>query len=351
MKVRPSADTTLLVGGALLGVAAMYFMDPAQGGRRRRRVAAAAEGAYGHAREAVGDRLHHLSGHVKDLAHRVTEHVGALHQRAAGDTQALADEARAIAAELTHHATAHLRDKQAAAAEYGHHAGDIGHRLWESARGVGASLANLGGSVADQAHGWGDELLGRAKGWRHWASGRAADAQSQAKSWLRHEEQPTGVGATAVISTALGFCAVGAGAMYFMDPLRGRTRREQVWNQTSEMVCNTGKLMRATGKDLANRFHGIGRSVAARYGVDSRQLIDDIRSRIGNWIANPNDIQFLADADGSITITGNILRNELDSLLAHLHDVPGVSHVINRLHVREPAPERKSDNNPASASA
>ncbi|HZK82687.1 MAG TPA: hypothetical protein VFC46_16500, partial [Humisphaera sp.] len=124
MKARPSTDTALLIGGAVLGVAAMYFMDPEVGGRRRRRMAAAAGGAYDHARGAVSDRLHNLSGHVKDLAHRAADRVGAMHLP--GDAAALADEARQIAAELTDQATAHVRESQASAVEYGKQAGDVG---------------------------------------------------------------------------------------------------------------------------------------------------------------------------------------------------------------------------------
>ncbi|HWE04222.1 MAG TPA: hypothetical protein VG326_17585 [Tepidisphaeraceae bacterium] len=348
MKARPTTDTAILVGGALLGAAAMFFMDPEVGRRRRTRVAAAAEGAYGAAREAVSDRLHDLSGNVKDLAHRVSSHVGDMHHHAAHDTHALADEARAIAAELTQQATAGLRDKQSAAEGYGQHASEVGHRLWERARGLGARLTHMGESVAGQAHDVHDDLASRARNWRGWLSKRTADAHSQAQSWLGHEDPHPGVGAVAVISTAVGCCAVGAGMMYFMDPLRGRSRREEVWNKTSEAVRNAGDLMRATGTDLANRFYG-SRGGARQLKIDSRELINEIRARVGGWIAKPNDVQFLTDADGSVTVTGHVVRDELERLLTHLHDVPGVNTIINRLTLRETPAERQSGASPASA--
>ena len=70
MKARSSTDTALLIGGAVLGVAAMYFMDPEVGGRRRRPMAAAAGGAYDHARSrsAIGCTIFPATSRIWHIA-------------------------------------------------------------------------------------------------------------------------------------------------------------------------------------------------------------------------------------------------------------------------------------------
>ena len=79
-----STDTFILLGGALLGAAAMYVLDPEAGARRRQRVAAAAENACDQARNVVGETWRHVAG------------------RAGDSTAGLAAQARDIAADLAH---------------------------------------------------------------------------------------------------------------------------------------------------------------------------------------------------------------------------------------------------------
>ena len=134
------------------------------------------------------DRLHNLSGHVEDLAHCAADRVGAMHLP--GDATALADEARQIAAELTDQATAHVRESQASAVEYGKQAGDV-----ESTINAPAAFSPVRPPRRisfRSAHDVRDDLSGRQK-LAQWASNRQADAQSRAQSWLGHEERHAGI--------------------------------------------------------------------------------------------------------------------------------------------------------------
>ena len=49
----------------------------------------------------------------------------------------------------------------------------------------------------------------------------------------------------------------------------------------------------------------------------------------------------MADADGTVTVTGSAVREDVDALLTLLHRIPGVEHVINRLTINESAAESR----------
>jgi len=69
--------------------------------------------------------------------------------------------------------------------------------------------------------------------------------------------------------------------------------------------------------------------------IDSDTLVQRIRAEMGHLSPNFNLIQAMADADGTVTLTGKIARYETDGLLTLLHDIPGVTHVINRMDIME----------------
>ena len=170
---------------------------------------------------------------------------------------------------------------------------------------------------------------------------RIGEVRRRVGSWIGQEE-PRGFGTGAVVSSTVGCLAAGAGLMYFFDPQRGRTRRTWVIDKTSHCVRRTGNTVRATARDWAHRVRGmahetglIGPEHAAQDRVDSEQLIQRIRSEMGHFSDQPGNVQFMADATGAVMVTGNIARDELDRLLMLLHRIPGVAHVINRLHVSD----------------
>src|SRR5207253_1766508 len=107
--------------------------------------------------------------------------------------------------------------------------------------------------------------------------------------------------------------------MYLFDPQRGRSRRAKLMDQTSSFVRRTGRSMRASGIDLANRMRGMmheGRKQvgSAMQSVTSSELAQRIRGEISRCCSNASDINFTADADGSVTLSGPIDHVESDWL-------------------------------------
>ncbi len=389
MKHRTTEDTLYLVGGALLGAAAMYLMDPEAGDRRRRQIAKAAEDAYDGARHTVGEHVDYISSRARDLSHQVADHASGLQDNAASYSQHLADQARGIASDLTDRAAGYVRGGQKQADRYGRqasgwgskwfgkaqdayasgkqtagryadHASDaagdyanqaskssanlfnqFGNALWDRARDIGAKVSDAAHSYSNQAGDLQDDLSSRAKQWRKKTSRSANQLASQTRSWFGQEPESHGPGATTLLSSALTCAALGIGAIYLLDPARGPARRKWITERVTNGVQTAGSAMRTTGYDFAHRLQGVAyqaRSKAQSYvatRVDTEELIRRIRAQVkqGNWQAD--QVQFMADADGTITATGTIAKDQLDGLLSLLHDVPGVTHLINRIETSD----------------
>lgn len=139
-------------------------------------------------------------------------------------------------------------------------------------------------------------------------------------------------------SAGLG-AGIGAGLMFFLDPVRGRRRRSLI----REKAFSIGRRMqRATGKmsrDLGNRAHG----VVARAQHHPEQISDDVlvarvRSRIGRVVSHPHAVGISA-REGAVTLSGTIPGDEMRDLLSCVARVEGVRHLENRL-ATQPEPAR-----------
>lgn len=346
MRNRTSEDTLCLVGGALLGAAAMYLLDPETGDRRRRRIASAAESAYESARDSIGEGWEKLA-----------DRTGGLTESASDYTQGLADQARGIATGLTGAAGSYFGSGAKSARKASRQAGNWGSKLMDRAHDV---YERARGSVMDYGHSAADEAEDQASGIRSFGKrlfGRASDAGDELSSRARRfgkragkagssiravftgEEEHEGVGAAGITSTALACCAVGAGLMYFLDPQRGRARRNMVSEKVGHFTRSTGQSMRATGQHLANRVRGTAYKTSRKARnltgmsepVSSEQLVSRIRSEMGHVITNPSQVQLMADTQGSVTVMGTCPASESEKLIVAIRAIPGVTDVINLL--------------------
>ena len=133
--------------------------------------------------------------------------------------------------------------------------------------------------------------------------------------------------------------------MYFLDPHRGQKRRDVVSRQTRNFVRSTGQTMWSTGQDLAHRLRGAASSTASKVQdyapsfmkQDSGELIRRIRDEASQYVTDANQVQFMADADGTVTVTGTLPTHQVHELLSLLHRVQGVTNVINRIEIRDAA--------------
>jgi gas vesicle protein len=98
-----------------------------------------------------------------------------------------------------------------------------------------------------------DEARSAAREWLESARARWSDKVQELNPFERHTVAPAAVAAT---SAGLAALAIGATAMFFFDPDRGRARRAWIGQKLTRTVNETGKFMRATGRHLANKGRG-----------------------------------------------------------------------------------------------
>ncbi|HVL76286.1 MAG TPA: SRPBCC family protein [Noviherbaspirillum sp.] len=138
----------------------------------------------------------------------------------------------------------------------------------------------------------------------------------------------------------LGGAAVGALAMYFSDPERGRRRRALTRDKMQSLVTQTGNAMDVARRDLGNRVQGL--RARAFHLVKRDEHADDpvlaarVRARIGRAVSHPHPIHVAAH-DSCVTLTGPILASEHQQLIKAVRHVHGVREVEDMLTVHENA--------------
>jgi gas vesicle protein len=303
MRHRKTENTMALLGGAVLGAAAMYLLDPEAGRRRRQYIAETAGDTLRSTGETIAPALESLSDRAREIAGRLADRAGDARDSARG----------------------------------------AGSEAYEGARGM------LGGayeSSRDALSGWGESLgdWGRSFGRRmSRRSERAAsdwsDRARRLNPW-REEESHAGAYTAAGISAA----ALGAGLIYLFDPTNGRRRRSAAGDAVGKIVKQTGSAFRDAGQrvqDLMNRGRGTaieaGRRVTGGRGerVSAEQLLQRVRSQMGHVVSHAGAIQVMTDADGVVTLSGRVLASEVDALISTVNKTGGVSQVINRLDVQD----------------
>lgn len=152
----------------------------------------------------------------------------------------------------------------------------------------------------------------------------------------------------------LGGCLAGAFAMYYLDPRTGAHRRSLVRDKAVAVGHDAAWLARAKGKRAVDRLRGVvatGRldRVTHRPPASDHQLHERLRARIGRFVSHPRLLQVEVQ-QGSVRLSGHVLRSELDPLLSDLCGMSGVSALRNELQVHEqaqelqhiPAPQREA---------
>lgn len=133
---------------------------------------------------------------------------------------------------------------------------------------------------------------------------------------------------------ALG-ALVFAGAVLFLYPRRGAARRALFRDRARSLKVEIGDKVDKQAKDVARRIQG-RRYVAehAHERVADDRLVDRVRAQLGRRVSHAHAIHVEAH-EGSVTISGPVLREELRPLLHLLKEVRGVRTVVNRLEVHD----------------
>jgi uncharacterized membrane protein len=134
--------------------------------------------------------------------------------------------------------------------------------------------------------------------------------------------------------------AIGALAMYFLDPQSGRRRRAR----TRDRLVHTGKVLnqagRVTVRDTAQRARGMV-ATTKRLFQRSGEVADDalearVRAALGRMVSHSQAIEVYAQ-NGHITLAGPVLAHEARGLVHCVRNVRGVRSVSDHLTVHETA--------------
>lgn len=140
--------------------------------------------------------------------------------------------------------------------------------------------------------------------------------------------------------TLIGGATLGAGLMYFLDPGRGRRRRALVRDKAVHYWKRSGDALDTTGRNLRDRVVGLTAEARGAFrqreeeeeAIDDRQLADRVRSRMGRIVSHPRAIDVTVH-NGHVTLSGPILHDEVERLIAEVGGISGVKGVENRLEV------------------
>lgn len=141
---------------------------------------------------------------------------------------------------------------------------------------------------------------------------------------------------TVAFFTGLG---VGAGAMFILDPDRGKRRRALVRDQVAHLATSSSEAVEKKSRDLRNRARGIIADTKALFAsepVPDEKLVDRVKTLLGRYPVHQRSINVEAD-NGTIILSGETLARELDTLLEAVRSVRGVKDVVNNLIVHESA--------------
>jgi osmotically-inducible protein OsmY len=137
--------------------------------------------------------------------------------------------------------------------------------------------------------------------------------------------------------TFLAGVGVGAGLMYMLDPDRGNRRRALVRDQIVSARHRADDRVTGLAKDVQNRAKGTVAETVARIREDEvsdEVLVERVRSEMGRATSHPRAIEVRAH-DGQVTLSGSVLRREVDTLLSTVASVRGVRNVENQLQIQD----------------
>ncbi|MGQ0749051.1 MAG: BON domain-containing protein [Betaproteobacteria bacterium] len=132
----------------------------------------------------------------------------------------------------------------------------------------------------------------------------------------------------------IGSLGVGAIAMFFMDPQRGRRRRALVRDQLLHLAHRVRDARRVTAADIANRGSGLWAMTQRWLRRDrlasDRDVTERVRARLGRVVSHPHAIE-VALREGHVILSGPILIEEVQPLVSAVKSVEGVRSVEDRL--------------------
>ncbi len=131
--------------------------------------------------------------------------------------------------------------------------------------------------------------------------------------------------------------ALGAAAMYILDPDKGRRRRALLRDQLVSGMGHLDDAVEVSARDLAHRVQGLlarARSAMTNQQVSDEVLIERIRSKMGRIVSHPSAIDVQAE-QGRVRLSGAVLKHEHPDLLEAVRSMRGVLDLEDRLEVHK----------------
>lgn len=140
------------------------------------------------------------------------------------------------------------------------------------------------------------------------------------------------------ITSFPGGLMLGAGLMYFLDPIRGRVRRRRINAAVMQAERVERDMMSKARRDAKQRFYGLAERIKHPPAKDvSDEVIDQrLRARIGRAVSHPRALEIVV-VTGRVILRGPVLDSEANHLLRLARAVPGVLEVVDRLERHETA--------------
>jgi len=135
----------------------------------------------------------------------------------------------------------------------------------------------------------------------------------------------------------LGALGVGAGLMYLLDPDRGPRRRALIRDKSVHALHALNELFEKGAHDLSCRTRGFiaeAQSFLRDEDVPDDILKERVRAKLGHVVSHPHALEVTV-REGQVTLTGPILTEDVDPLLAAVAVVPGVRDLEPHLDIYE----------------
>ena len=131
--------------------------------------------------------------------------------------------------------------------------------------------------------------------------------------------------------------ALGALAMYFLDPSLGRRRRARTRDKVAHAAKVVNEGARVTARDTVQRAQGVWAEARRMFNGAAEEVTDEalvarVRAELGRVVSHPHAIEAAASG-GHVTLIGPILSYEVRPLLRAVRKVAGVRAVSDQLTV------------------
>ena len=137
----------------------------------------------------------------------------------------------------------------------------------------------------------------------------------------------------------IGGIGVGAGLMYLFDPDRGHRRQAQLRDKVNHGLHKTSDAIEKTARDVSNRAHGAVAELESLFASHDKSdvvVAARVRSKLGRLVSNPKAVTVTV-TQGKVTLSGNILSDEVNKMLKAISAITGVEQIVNELKPHEQA--------------